>query len=110
MNRRCPRFTPALAHHSPKAPVGSTSCRINILRWHSVGRFVAANIRQAGTLTDIYFTKDKYDLLVIPGGAKGAETISGSKHVQALVREYLNHEKYVGMICAGQQQFRGVKW
>ncbi|KAI0646564.1 DJ-1 [Trametes meyenii] len=57
-------------------------------------------------LPDTYFspqasTPDKYDLLVIPGGAKGAETISSSSPVQHLVREYIKAEKYVGMICAG---------
>lgn len=46
--------------------------------------------------------QDNYDLLVIPGGAKGAETISNSSPVQHLVREYLQAGKYVGMICAGQ--------
>ncbi|KAI0659358.1 DJ-1 [Cubamyces menziesii] len=57
-------------------------------------------------LPDTYFsphaaTPDKYDLLVIPGGAKGAETISSNSSVQHLVREYLQAGKYVGMICAG---------
>ncbi|KAI0777229.1 DJ-1 [Trametes elegans] len=57
-------------------------------------------------LPDIYFspqaaTPDKYDLLVIPGGAKGAETITGNSPVQHLVREYIKAGKYVGMICAG---------
>ncbi|KAH9835268.1 DJ-1 [Rhodofomes roseus] len=42
-----------------------------------------------------------YDLLVIPGGAKGAETIATNSPVQHLVREYLKENKYVGMICAG---------
>ncbi|EPS97435.1 hypothetical protein FOMPIDRAFT_1025044 [Fomitopsis schrenkii] len=42
-----------------------------------------------------------YDLLVIPGGAKGAETISTNSPIQHLVREYLKNDKYVGMICAG---------
>ncbi|KAH9849618.1 DJ-1 [Lenzites betulinus] len=46
-------------------------------------------------------TPDKYDLLVIPGGAKGSETISRNSHVQHLVREYLQAGKFVGMICAG---------
>ncbi|KAF9453371.1 DJ-1 [Macrolepiota fuliginosa MF-IS2] len=59
-------------------------------------------------LPDIYFEPsgvgfgpDKYDLLVIPGGAKGAETMSNDAGVQKLVREYLDKGKYVGMICAG---------
>lgn len=45
--------------------------------------------------------QDKYDLLVIPGGAKGAETMAGSGPVQHLVRRYLEEGKYVGMVCAG---------
>ncbi|KAI0674572.1 DJ-1 [Trametes maxima] len=57
-------------------------------------------------LPDTYFspqasTPEKYDLLVIPGGAKGAETISGNSPVQHLVREYIKAGKFVGMICAG---------
>ncbi|KAH8101830.1 DJ-1 [Cristinia sonorae] len=46
-------------------------------------------------------TPETYDLLVIPGGAKGAETISTNSPVQHLVREYIEAGKYVGMICAG---------
>ena len=47
------------------------------------------------------FDQDKFDLLVIPGGAKGAQTMSESSPVQHLVREYLDAGKLVGMICAG---------
>ncbi|RPD65739.1 DJ-1 [Lentinus tigrinus ALCF2SS1-7] len=66
----------------------------------------AKGSRGINILPDTYFspraaTPDKYDLLVIPGGAKGAETISGSSAVQHLVREYLEAGKLVGMICAG---------
>ncbi|KAF7312976.1 DJ-1 protein [Mycena kentingensis (nom. inval.)] len=42
-----------------------------------------------------------YDALVIPGGAKGADTISSNLQVQKLVREFLDAGKVVGMICAG---------
>lgn len=45
--------------------------------------------------------KDKYDLLVIPGGAKGAEAMSKHPSVQELVRRYIGRGKLVGMICAG---------
>ena len=45
--------------------------------------------------------KDKHDLLVIPGGAQGAETMSKHPSVQELVRRYLDRGKLVGMICAG---------
>ncbi|KAJ7092943.1 class I glutamine amidotransferase-like protein, partial [Mycena belliarum] len=42
-----------------------------------------------------------YDALIVPGGAKGAETISQNAGVQALVCEFLEQGKIVGMICAG---------
>ncbi|OBZ77404.1 Glutathione-independent glyoxalase DJR-1.1 [Grifola frondosa] len=45
--------------------------------------------------------QDNFDLLVIPGGAKGAETMASSSPVQHFVREYLERGKFVGMICAG---------
>lgn len=44
---------------------------------------------------------DKHDLLVIPGGAVGAATISTNPAVQQLIRDYIDNGKYVGMICAG---------
>ncbi|CAA7266301.1 unnamed protein product [Cyclocybe aegerita] len=44
---------------------------------------------------------DKFDLLVIPGGAKGAETMSNHPSVQELVKKYIESNKLVGMICAG---------
>ncbi|KAI0688389.1 DJ-1 [Cytidiella melzeri] len=55
---------------------------------------------------DVFFspevvTPDKFNLLVIPGGAKGAERLSQSSHVQHAVRQFLEKDKYVGMICAG---------
>ncbi|KAJ7057358.1 class I glutamine amidotransferase-like protein [Mycena amicta] len=44
---------------------------------------------------------NQFDALVIPGGAKGADTLSKNPAVQQLVREYLKQGKIVGMICAG---------
>ncbi|KAI0340402.1 DJ-1 [Trametopsis cervina] len=66
----------------------------------------AKGSRGINILPDTYFSPqaaapEHYDLLVIPGGAKGAETISGSSPIQHLVREYIAQGKYVGMICAG---------
>jgi protein DJ-1 len=49
--------------------------------------------------------QDKYDLFVIPGGAKGADTISKDSAVQELVREYLEQHRFVGMICAGTYSY-----
>ncbi|KAJ7107583.1 class I glutamine amidotransferase-like protein [Mycena epipterygia] len=47
------------------------------------------------------FGPTSYDALIIPGGAKGAETMSKNAGVQGLVREFLAQDKIVGMICAG---------
>ena len=41
------------------------------------------------------------DLLVVPGGAKGAETISQNEEVQKMIREQVEAGRFVGMICAG---------
>jgi len=63
------------------------------------------------TLLDILYyvgeldMQDKYDILVIPGGAQGAATISKSEAVQDLVREFIKEDKIVGMICAGASSF-----
>lgn len=66
----------------------------------------ARGSRGINILPDMFFspqdcTPDKFDLLVIPGGAKGAETISTNSPVQHLVRRFLDEGKFVGMICAG---------
>ncbi|KAI6107857.1 class I glutamine amidotransferase-like protein [Pisolithus croceorrhizus] len=54
------------------------------------------------TLQPLEAGPDKYDALVIPGGLKGAETLSQSTEVQTLVREYFDAGKIVAMICAGE--------
>lgn len=41
------------------------------------------------------------DLLVVPGGAKGAETISQNVVVQRLLSKQYQTKKLIGMICAG---------
>lgn len=53
------------------------------------------------TLQPLNAGPDKYDALIIPGGLKGAETLSQSSEVQTLVREYYEGNKIVAMICAG---------
>lgn len=50
-------------------------------------------------LTELH-TQDA-DLLVVPGGAKGAETISQNVIVQHLLLKQYQAKKLVGMICAG---------
>ncbi|KAF9484061.1 DJ-1 [Pholiota conissans] len=65
-------------------------------------------------LPDVYFDlaqcgPDMYDLLVIPGGAKGAETMSKHPSVQELVRRYIERNKLVAMICAGSLAAKSAK-
>ncbi|ESK90256.1 dj-1 family protein [Moniliophthora roreri MCA 2997] len=72
----------------------------------SVNPPVAKGSRGINIMPDTYFEPtscrpDKYDALVIPGGAKGAETMSTNREVQTLVREYIKEKKWVGMVCAG---------
>ncbi|KAH8993635.1 class I glutamine amidotransferase-like protein [Lactarius hatsudake] len=43
----------------------------------------------------------EYDAIIVPGGAKGAETMSQSPLVQTLIKGFYEQGKYVGMICAG---------
>jgi len=44
---------------------------------------------------------DRYDAIVIPGGAKGADTLAQKPAVQRLVKGFYDAKKVVGMICAG---------
>lgn len=39
--------------------------------------------------------------MVVPGGAKGADTISQNESVQRTIKEQFSSGKLVGMICAG---------
>jgi putative intracellular protease/amidase len=45
--------------------------------------------------------QELFDALVIPGGVKGAETLSQKSSVQALVQDFYKSKKVVAMICAG---------
>jgi len=47
--------------------------------------------------------QEEYDAIVIPGGLKGAETISQSPFVQSLVKTLYENGKLVGLICAGKR-------
>jgi protein DJ-1 len=40
-------------------------------------------------------------VVIVPGGAKGAETLSQSVGVQELLRKFVAEGKYIGTICAG---------
>lgn len=44
---------------------------------------------------------DLFDAVVVPGGAKGAERLSGEKRVQELLWRFWSEQKLVGCICAG---------
>jgi putative intracellular protease/amidase len=51
--------------------------------------------------------KGEYDAIIIPGGLKGAETISQSFLAQSLVKIFYESGKTVGMICAGEPSDHG---
>ncbi|KAG6809600.1 hypothetical protein H0H92_015602 [Tricholoma furcatifolium] len=66
----------------------------------------AKGSRGINIMPDFYLSShdcgpEHYDLLVIPGGAKGAQTMSNNEIVKRLVRQYIDSNKTVGMICAG---------
>jgi len=42
-----------------------------------------------------------YAIVTIPGGAKGAATLSESRAVQSLLQKFVEAGKFVGTICAG---------
>lgn len=42
-----------------------------------------------------------YTVVIVPGGAKGAATLSESTAVQSLLQKFEEHNKYIGTICAG---------
>ncbi|KAK2460846.1 hypothetical protein APHAL10511_007316 [Amanita phalloides] len=73
---------------------------------HSVSPPVAKGSRGINIMPDMYLDRsqlgpDKFDLLVVPGGAKGAATISKNPVVQELVREFYREGKLLGFICNG---------
>lgn len=45
-------------------------------------------------------TADEFDLIVLPGGAKGAETLATSPIVQAVLRRHAEAGRTIGAICA----------
>jgi protein DJ-1 len=51
--------------------------------------------------TSLPDTPGDYSIAVIPGGAKGAATLSESKSVQSLLQKFEKQGKFVGAICAG---------
>jgi len=53
------------------------------------------------SLDQMQVESNEFDLVVIPGGAKGAETLSQDKQVQRIIQDQLRSGRIVGMICAG---------
>jgi len=73
---------------------------------HSISPPVAKGSRGINIMPDMYLDRsqlgpDKFDLLVVPGGARGADTISKNPVVQDLVREFYANGKLLGFICNG---------
>ncbi|KAM6501201.1 Class I glutamine amidotransferase-like protein [Amanita muscaria] len=73
---------------------------------HSVSPPIAKGSRGINIMPDSYLDRsqlspDKYNLLVVPGGAKGADTISKNPIVKELVKEYYTAGKLLGFICNG---------
>ncbi len=65
--------------------------------------FYPRNItRLVGALKAVILLQGEYDAIIIPGGLKGAETISQSSLVQSLVKSFHENGKLVGLICAGK--------
>jgi len=55
-------------------------------------------IKPDAALEDI--DEDNFDMVVLPGGATGANNISASKDADELLRKYAKEEKYIAAICA----------
>jgi len=89
-----------------RAGVTCTSAYVSATTTNTDGLYIAHGSRGIKIVADQIFNPEhseagQYNALVIPGGAKGAETMSQNPAVQALVREYIQKQKTVGMICAG---------
>ena len=50
---------------------------------------------------NIFQKKENYDVIVIPGGLAGAQTISSNSEVQKLLASAHRAGKFVAAICAG---------
>src|SRR5579859_6409621 len=44
---------------------------------------------------------ENFSVVIIPGGAKGAKTLSESLPVQELLQRFEKQDKFIGAICAG---------
>ncbi|ADD67111.1 DJ-1 family protein [Denitrovibrio acetiphilus DSM 12809] len=55
-------------------------------------------VKPDSTLEDI--DEDDYDMIVLPGGAVGAENIGKSKDADDILRKFKKDDKYIAAICA----------
>jgi len=99
-----------------RAGIACTSAYVAADESESASPIIVTGSRGIKFLPDVLFSDInqihdtvKFDALIIPGGAKGAATISECAGVQTLVRDYIDQGKIVGMICAGSLAARTAK-
>ncbi|EJD54752.1 DJ-1 [Auricularia subglabra TFB-10046 SS5] len=82
--------------------VECTSALVGVTRIDSVAICSRGVKIIADTTLESRDVADKsFDLIVVPGGAEGAKTISKNAKVQEMIRSQINVGRFVGMICAG---------
>ncbi|KAH8108656.1 DJ-1, partial [Phellopilus nigrolimitatus] len=81
----------------PASPASIGTAQVTATCSRGVKIVADAALSELGSLGSIHAA----DLLVVPGGAKGPETISQNAVVQGLVTKQIKAGKLVGMICAG---------
>jgi protein DJ-1 len=59
------------------------------------------NIRIVPDSPTLPSNTDDFDILILPGGAPGAKTFSGSAPVRALIHRFRSSGRWVAAICAG---------
>ncbi|WP_419771113.1 MAG: DJ-1 family glyoxalase III [Candidatus Marinarcus sp.] len=60
----------------------------------------AHNITLKADMTIDALVSTKYEMIVLPGGAKGTENLASNKSIQALLKEFKKKDKLIGAICA----------
>jgi protein DJ-1 len=80
----------------------STSCKVPLRNWEWGLIFRCSRFLKVQTdTTKIPNLPGEYTIAIVPGGAKGAATLSQSTAVQSLLQEFEKQGKYIGTICAG---------
>lgn len=54
----------------------------------------------------LWFLKEFFDCIVLPGGLGGANAMSQSKELGDLLKKYEHHGKLIAAICAGKFYFK----